>query len=366
MRVDDPRKGNLWKPVGGDIVQNEAISGKTSSSTAKLLQNVSFNNMLKNKSNKEKLSQGSIKRSSSPGYHEEDYHLSGDCGTSTHTSPLRRSRRDSDSSPPRRSRKDSDSSPPRKSRTDIDLSSPHTSRKNIDLSPPRKTRKISDLSPPRKSKKDMDLSPSRKSRSDSSRKSRWGSETREDRREPSIKYSETSRTKQTVKLEKTLDGKTAGLQNAQDLAKETLQFREREESLFRSMPAEVSGINASTVQRDKQTGQIRDLEKEAENQRKKQEKEDENKAKYSRWGKGLKQVDDLQEKIAQDLHEMSKPLARYADDEDLERYLKEQEREGDPMLAYIRKKKKKQAVESGKPSKIMFKLHLCRSIKVRF
>ncbi|KAJ8966689.1 hypothetical protein NQ317_014018 [Molorchus minor] len=38
---------------------------------------------------------------------------------------------------------------------------------------------------------------------------------------------------------------------------------------------------------------------------------------------------------------MNKPLARYADDEDLERYLKEQEREGDPMLNYIRKKKKK-------------------------
>lgn len=35
---------------------------------------------------------------------------------------------------------------------------------------------------------------------------------------------------------------------------------------------------------------------------------------------------------------MSKPLARYADDEDLEKLLKEREREGDPMLAFVKKK----------------------------
>lgn len=37
---------------------------------------------------------------------------------------------------------------------------------------------------------------------------------------------------------------------------------------------------------------------------------------------------------------MSKPLARYRDDEDLERLLKEREREGDPMLAFMKKKNK--------------------------
>ena len=36
---------------------------------------------------------------------------------------------------------------------------------------------------------------------------------------------------------------------------------------------------------------------------------------------------------------MSKPLARYADDEDLEQMLKEKEKEGDPMLAFMKKKK---------------------------
>ena len=49
---------------------------------------------------------------------------------------------------------------------------------------------------------------------------------------------------------------------------------------------------------------------------------------------------------------MSKPLARYADDEDLERMLKEREREGDPMLAFIRKKTEKVKQNTGeKPKK---------------
>lgn len=50
------------------------------------------------------------------------------------------------------------------------------------------------------------------------------------------------------------------------------------------------------------------------------------------------------EKVADDLHEMSKPLARYKDDEDLENLLKAREREDDPMLEYIKSKKAKKNV----------------------
>lgn len=42
--------------------------------------------------------------------------------------------------------------------------------------------------------------------------------------------------------------------------------------------------------------------------------------------------------MADALHEMNKPLARYAGDDDLENILKAREREGDPMLDYIRNK----------------------------
>lgn len=68
--------------------------------------------------------------------------------------------------------------------------------------------------------------------------------------------------------------------------------------------------------------------------------------KYDRWGKGLKQVSDQQQRLEHDIHEMQKPLARYADDEDLENYLKEQERDGDPMLEYIRKQKAEERGET--------------------
>lgn len=56
----------------------------------------------------------------------------------------------------------------------------------------------------------------------------------------------------------------------------------------------------------------------------------------------MKQVEDKEEKLKNYLHEISKPLARYADDADLDKALREQEKEGDPMLEYIRKKKIKE------------------------
>ena len=52
----------------------------------------------------------------------------------------------------------------------------------------------------------------------------------------------------------------------------------------------------------------------------------------------MKQVEETEQRIADALHEMSKPLARYADDDDLDKFLKAQDREGDPMLDYIRSK----------------------------
>lgn len=69
-------------------------------------------------------------------------------------------------------------------------------------------------------------------------------------------------------------------------------------------------------------------------------KEDEElKAKYKKWSKGLKQVEDREKRLAEEEYEMSKPLARYKDDEDLDKHLKEQELIDDPMLEYFRKRK---------------------------
>ena len=121
----------------------------------------------------------------------------------------------------------------------------------------------------------------------------------------------------------------------------------------REIPANVSGAATVPIFRDRRTGKIRNPKKEAEEKRKQAEKDEMDKEKYNKWGRGVKQVEDEQEKLNNELYEMSKPLARYADDADLEKYLKEKEREGDPMLAYIRRKKKMKAIETGKPGTSM-------------
>ena len=55
-----------------------------------------------------------------------------------------------------------------------------------------------------------------------------------------------------------------------------------------------------------------------------------------------------EEKVADYLHEVDKPLARYRNDVDLDKMLKDQERDDDPMLAYMKQKKSKQNIREGK------------------
>lgn len=54
-----------------------------------------------------------------------------------------------------------------------------------------------------------------------------------------------------------------------------------------------------------------------------------------------------QQKLEDALHEAQKPLARHCDDEDLDRMLREQEREGDPMAAMLRRKKDRSTKTKG-------------------
>lgn len=49
------------------------------------------------------------------------------------------------------------------------------------------------------------------------------------------------------------------------------------------------------------------------------------------------------------IHEMKKPLARYKDDEDLDKLLREKERSGDPMLEFVRKRKERREGIDKKP-----------------
>lgn len=85
---------------------------------------------------------------------------------------------------------------------------------------------------------------------------------------------------------RTLDGKAAGLQNAQALRKESDGFRSRETALFEAMAGSSSGRDAEAVVRDRRTGRVRDVEAEMEVEHEKMRKELERKAVYDRWGKG--------------------------------------------------------------------------------
>lgn len=65
----------------------------------------------------------------------------------------------------------------------------------------------------------------------------------------------------------------------------------------------------------------------------------------------VQQSKSAKEKVDDEIYEMSKPLARYKNDEDLDRMLRDRERAEDPMLAFMQKKKSKQDVMAGKRGK---------------
>ena len=81
------------------------------------------------------------------------------------------------------------------------------------------------------------------------------------------------------------------------------------------------------------------MEAERKEAEEKNRKEAERKAKYDRWGKGLVQAAAQATNVEDAMHEMSKPLTRHRDDQDLDAMLKDRVREEDPMLAFISKKK---------------------------
>lgn len=401
LQVDDKTKTKLWKPIGEVITikqENDSdeekpkISLQFKTESGRGSRNVDSSPPRRN--NRDNSRRGSSSRvidddyspprrrnndSSPPRRENNDISPPRRKNHSSHrdTSPPRHRnddispprKRQVGNSPPRRSHKDNsphrrdfDNSPPRKKSTNSPLrrkncsnSSPRSKqidsfRRKYNNSPPHergasRSPTFRNKSPPRRGnspprKKSRFSSPSKTDSSPPRRKSRFSSPPKTDsspprKRRPDENHHKSSRT------EKTLDGKKAGLQNASDLAVETQVLREKENEMFAKMSAEVSGKNATTVIRK------RNPNEDPVEVAFRIQKEKETKEKYDRWGKGLKQVEDQTKKQDEELYEMSKPLARYADDEDLEKYLKEQEREGDPMLAYIRKKKRKQQIDEG-------------------
>lgn len=88
----------------------------------------------------------------------------------------------------------------------------------------------------------------------------------------------------------------------------------------------------------RRTGRRQNFQIDVEKEKVQLKKEEERKQIYSRWSKGLKQIEEYKERVATETHEMSKPIARFEDDKDLEDYQRQQYRDGDPMAAYFRKR----------------------------
>ncbi|XP_044775289.1 BUD13 homolog isoform X3 [Neomonachus schauinslandi] len=204
---------------------------------------------------------------------------------------------------------DSDLSPPRHKQ-----SSGHKDS-DSDLSPPRNRpthrSSDSDLSPPRRKQRvkssDSDLSPPRRS-------------------QPLGK-----------KAAHMYSGAKTGLVLT-DIQREQQELKKRDQE---ALAFEAEFQYAETVFRDK-SGRKRNLKLERLEQRRKAEKDLERDELYAQWGKGLAQSRQQQQNVEDAVKEMQKPLARYIDDEDLDRMLREQEREGDPMANFIKKNKAKE------------------------
>lgn len=97
-------------------------------------------------------------------------------------------------------------------------------------------------------------------------------------------------------------------------------------------------ITESNTVRDRKTGRRAKYHKDTEKDLEQMKRDAERKEVYDRWGAGLKQIEDFKQRVATESHEMSKPVARYAGDDDLEEYLRSQCRDGDPMAKYMQKK----------------------------
>ncbi|CAO2635221.1 BUD13 homolog [Lemmus lemmus] len=203
---------------------------------------------------------------------------------------------------------DSDLSPPRQKQN------PGQQNSDSDLSPPRIRQRHrssdSDLSPPRRRQRtkssDSDLSPPRRSPCPGKKTARM--------------YS----------------GAKTGL--VTDVQREQQDLKKQDQDTT-ALGAQFEF--AETVFRDK-SGRKRNLKLERLEQRRKAEKDSERDELYAQWGKGLAQSRQQQQNVEDAMKEMQKPLARYIDDEDLDRMLREQEREGDPMANFIKKNKAKE------------------------
>ncbi|KAI9246174.1 Pre-mRNA-splicing factor of RES complex-domain-containing protein [Helicostylum pulchrum] len=136
------------------------------------------------------------------------------------------------------------------------------------------------------------------------------------------------------------NGQRAGILTKAEIKAEAEKAREIEKRASEKLKKESQGENSETVYRDNTGRKVDPKIKRAEEARKRKE-EIEKAARRMEWGKGLVQRKEAEEEKRRLNEEKDKPMARYADDEDLNDELKERERWNDPAAGFLTKKTSK-------------------------
>ncbi|KAI7871334.1 Pre-mRNA-splicing factor of RES complex-domain-containing protein [Spinellus fusiger] len=144
-------------------------------------------------------------------------------------------------------------------------------------------------------------------------------------------------------------GQKAGLLTSDDLKAEALRTRALEQQTLQQLKEENGAQTHETVYRDASGRKIDPKIKRAEEARAKKEA-DEKEARRMEWGKGLVQREEAAAALQRLKEEKDKPLARYADDEDLNQDLKDKDRWNDPAAGFLTKKTKTKGKSVIRPS----------------
>lgn len=111
---------------------------------------------------------------------------------------------------------------------------------------------------------------------------------------------------------------------------------------------DLSGRFAKTVVRTKYTGKNRKGTKEQEKKKAYEEKKNEElKQKYEKWNLGVTQLKQREEQLKEEERVMKEGFSRYADDEAMNKHLKEELLAEDPMAPLIYKKREKVEIMKG-------------------
>lgn len=129
-------------------------------------------------------------------------------------------------------------------------------------------------------------------------------------------------------------GARVGLQTYEETRSEIERLRAEHEARLRALDPQQSGRDAETVYRDASGRKVDMGVKKAEEKRARQE-EMERQEKMMEWGKGLVQRREKEEQERREKEEGAKPLARYADDKEINEDLKNRDRWNDPAAAFL-------------------------------